>query len=224
MEIKDISAVDVLMVVGPSLGYLLQTHKMVKEGVCEGFSPYVSFIMMASSMIRIFWWYSERFSTILLSASFCMIIAQLILLHFWTKIRRSNKYSDKESFWHWNHFSSYVKCLLAMTLVLLISTRLLHTSPLYQTILGSLSSGIEAFLPLPQFILIHKQKHVQGLSVIFILNWVAGDFFKLYYYLSTGSPFSLVIATGFQMSVDFLILGTFFIYSNNEMEVKYKKL
>ena len=110
-----------------------------------------------------------------------------------------------------------------MSLVLLISTKLLHTNPLYQTILGSLSSGIEAFLPLPQLILIHKKKHVKGLSAIFILNWVAGDFFKLYYYLKTSSPFSLVIATGFQMSVDFLILGSFFIYSNNEMEVKRKK-
>ena len=71
----ELSAGDCLMIVGPSLGYLLQTRTMISENNSDGFSPYVSFIMAVSSMIRVFWWYSERFSIVLLAASICMVFA-----------------------------------------------------------------------------------------------------------------------------------------------------
>jgi mannitol-specific phosphotransferase system IIBC component len=47
---------DMGMIVGPCAGYLVQIRKMHKEKVSEGFSTYVSFILILSNLIRIFWW------------------------------------------------------------------------------------------------------------------------------------------------------------------------
>lgn len=65
---------DVGMVFGAVLSYVVQIHKMWKERVCEGFSTYVSFILILSNLIRLFWWYLAHFSTIILMAAILMVI------------------------------------------------------------------------------------------------------------------------------------------------------
>ena len=61
------------MILGPCVGYLLQTMEMMKTKQADGFSPFVSFILIVSNLIRVFWWYSERFSMVLFYASIVMI-------------------------------------------------------------------------------------------------------------------------------------------------------
>mmetsp|Transcript_25582 Transcript_25582/g.39362 ORF Transcript_25582/g.39362 Transcript_25582/m.39362 type:complete len:81 (+) Transcript_25582:110-352(+) len=59
---------------------------MLKDGVCEGFSTYVSFILIVSNLLRVFWWVLDRFSLVILSAAVLMILCQLILLYAWVHI------------------------------------------------------------------------------------------------------------------------------------------
>lgn len=79
---------DVGMAVGPCVGYVVQIRKMHTEKISEGFSTYVSFILILSNLIRVFWWYIERFSTIILLASIFTIIIQMILLYVWVYVNR----------------------------------------------------------------------------------------------------------------------------------------
>ena len=74
------------MMLGPCVGYILQTMTMVQTGQAEGFSPFVSFILIVSNLIRIFWWYAERFSLVIFFAAIIMILCQLALLFMWVKI------------------------------------------------------------------------------------------------------------------------------------------
>jgi hypothetical protein len=60
---------------------------MMTEGSSEGFSPYVSFILISSNLIRLFWWYLERFSVILFMASILMVLCQICLVYFWVKLK-----------------------------------------------------------------------------------------------------------------------------------------
>jgi len=60
---------------------------MMSQGSSEGFSPYVSFILISSNLIRLFWWYLDRFSVILFLASILMVGCQCTLLYFWVKLK-----------------------------------------------------------------------------------------------------------------------------------------
>lgn len=79
------------MVFGPCLGYIIQTHSMVSSESAEGFSPYVSFILILANLIRIFWWQVARFSDIILYASLLMVTCQIVLLYFWVMISNSTR-------------------------------------------------------------------------------------------------------------------------------------
>lgn len=59
---------------------------MYNEKISKGFSTYVSFILILSNLIRVFWWYMERFSTVILQATLLMILCQLTLLYIWVQI------------------------------------------------------------------------------------------------------------------------------------------
>ena len=66
--------VDVVFVFSPILCYGLQVNEMVKTRSADGFSTYVSLIVFMSNLIRIFWWFSERFSFVLLGTSIVSVV------------------------------------------------------------------------------------------------------------------------------------------------------
>jgi len=57
------------MILGPCIGILLQTREIVAKNSSDGFSTYVSFILLTANLIRLYWWYCERFSTVILIAA-----------------------------------------------------------------------------------------------------------------------------------------------------------
>lgn len=89
------------MILGPCVGYFLQTITMVQTKSADGFSPFVSFILIVSNLIRVFWWYSERFSLVIFTAAIVMIFCQLGLLYMWVKLQnqriKDGKYTFPES-------------------------------------------------------------------------------------------------------------------------------
>jgi hypothetical protein len=65
------------MIVGPCLGYIFQIRRMIKDQNSEGFSTYVSFILLLANIIRLFWWVSQRFLWVILAAAILMIVCQV---------------------------------------------------------------------------------------------------------------------------------------------------
>eukprot|EP00354_Favella_ehrenbergii_P002436 CAMPEP_0170457804 /NCGR_PEP_ID=MMETSP0123-20130129/4967_1 /TAXON_ID=182087 /ORGANISM="Favella ehrenbergii, Strain Fehren 1" /LENGTH=129 /DNA_ID=CAMNT_0010721705 /DNA_START=36 /DNA_END=425 /DNA_ORIENTATION=- len=127
---------------------------MVQTGQAEGFSTFVSFILIVSNLIRVFWWYAERFSLVIFSAAIIMILCQLALLFMWVKVMNKPRNSSEpkefvESFWHWKDFINYVKTLGFMTAILVVITVIAHDQVWFAVTLGTLSSGIEALLGVP---------------------------------------------------------------------------
>ena len=45
----------------------------------------MSFILIISNLLRLFWWYCRRFSAVILVAAVVMITCQLVLLYYWVK-------------------------------------------------------------------------------------------------------------------------------------------
>ena len=98
--------VDVIFVFSPILSYGLQISEMVKTRSADGFSTYVSLIVFASNLIRIFWWFSERFSMVLLGTAIVSVAMQFVLIFYWVKIVTNDgkKLFKDQAFWYWNNF------------------------------------------------------------------------------------------------------------------------
>ena len=75
------------MMICPCVGYVMQTYTMIQTNQHAGFSTFVSFILIISNLLRLFWWYCEHFSVVILIASIIMITCQLILLYYWVKLK-----------------------------------------------------------------------------------------------------------------------------------------
>jgi hypothetical protein len=64
---------------------------MIQSKSAEGFSTYVSFILIVSNIIRVFWWQAARFSLVILFAAILMIVCQFALLYTSVKYAGKNK-------------------------------------------------------------------------------------------------------------------------------------
>ncbi len=76
-----------LLVVGPITGYIPQYLEIRRSRSAGGFSPLTSFILIASSVLRIMFWFLKRFETALLLQSIVMITAQVIMLELILRVK-----------------------------------------------------------------------------------------------------------------------------------------
>ena len=106
------------MVFAPCIGYILQTKEMITSGSAEGFSPYVSFILVVSNLIRVFWWHAERFDETLLYASIVMLACQMVLIFFWVKVKSLKDPKFQQSLWYWRSFDTYLAFTVIIVFVL----------------------------------------------------------------------------------------------------------
>jgi hypothetical protein len=58
-----------LMAGGPVVTIFLQTQTWIKTRVPDGFSPYVSVIVTFTHLFMIFWWFCEKYESLLLYTS-----------------------------------------------------------------------------------------------------------------------------------------------------------
>ena len=70
-----------LMIIMPCMGHILQIRKMQAAKSTVGFSTLISFILVTGNVIRIFWWYVDRFSLIILNAAILMFLCQMTLIY-----------------------------------------------------------------------------------------------------------------------------------------------
>jgi hypothetical protein len=71
---------DIFMITAPNIGFIAQIIKFRKMKSSEGFSKFLSFILLMANILRIFFWFGKKFPTPLLYQSILMIIMQLFLL------------------------------------------------------------------------------------------------------------------------------------------------
>ena len=73
--------IDFLMIIGPSLGYFLQSLKFKKTKSSKGFSKSLCLIIYFSQILRVFFWIGKPFRVTLLYQSILIIIFQIYLIH-----------------------------------------------------------------------------------------------------------------------------------------------
>jgi len=98
-----------------------------------------------------------------------MIMCQLVLLYLYVTIKEEKRQKDektmlnedkketKEKFWQWRFYSDYLLFVCMMAATVGMFTVLLHQNPAYQAFLGYTSSGVEAVLGVPQFLLNYRR-------------------------------------------------------------------
>src|SRR3990167_3825915 len=104
--------VDVLlggfMVFAPVLPYLPQSYMIFSEKNSGGFSPHICLILLLANILRIFFWYGERFGLALLFQSVVMIATQLLMLLLWFSYKTPCRNSNfLKNFWDWDEFIKY---------------------------------------------------------------------------------------------------------------------
>lgn len=172
------------LVLSPLTSYLDTILSIHKNKSSSGFSIDVCGIMLIASLLRINFWIGDRFDVTLLVQSLVMVVTQLFLLYECLEHRQLNIKNKPISqrpwkLWDWNDKRLYWRFLLQFTLTLGVLQLIFGTNPLYVTCLGTLALGIEATLPIPQFLNNKRLKSVEGVRISMLASWVVGDVCKL---------------------------------------------
>ena len=70
----------------------------------------------------------------------------------WVRVQNMPRPDRKpfvESFWYWRNFSEYLETIGGLAAFLAVVTYLASDQAWFKLFLGSLSSGVEAMMPLP---------------------------------------------------------------------------
>lgn len=232
----------VLMVVGPVVGYLFQWAKMHNSRSCDGYSPFVSLILIACNTLRIVYYFGETFATMLLWQSMVMLITQFGLLLTVIKIRFAQRIVREASaanssgvfshpqgahvpspftrFMHrvnpllFTPAELVLKYIIAFVLVMVISLVMFRVAPGTASYMGYLSLGIEATLVMPQILLNLQRKSTEGLSYLLVFTWCAGDVVKMIFFVVEQQPKPFVVCGAVQLLCDVVVLLQLWGYRN----------
>ena len=101
--------IDILMVIGPSLGYFLQSLKFKKTKSSKGFSKSICLIIYTSQILRVFFWLGKPFKITLLYQSILIIFFQIYLIHLWVKYHKTAEPNKNQNQNQINEFNLYEK-------------------------------------------------------------------------------------------------------------------
>lgn len=201
-------AFSAFLVLSPLTSYLDTILSIHKNKSSSGFSIDVCGIMLVASFLRINFWIGDRFDTILLVQSIVMVVTQIFLLYECLEHRQLNLKNHAKSgrpwaLWDWHEKRSYWRFLIQFVLTLGVLQCIFGTQKIYVSILGTSALGIEATLPIPQFLNNRKTRSVKGVRITMLASWVFGDACKLLWF-ALGSD---AISIQFQLCA---IVQTFF--------------
>lgn len=205
------------MIFGPVSGYVDQYFIFKRTKDSEGFSIETCAILIICNILRVYFWAGKHFDIVLLFQSLVMIAVQLILLHSVVRFRPITlplpaPQHNRPRFFYWDTYAKYVHFLVGFTVIVGCLYLVLSGIPTFIEVLGFVSLGIEATVPLPQAISNYKRKSVKGFSLYVMAMWFGGDSFKLFYFIFTGAPLQFVMCGAIQLSIDMVILGQFALY------------
>ena len=147
--------IDILIVIGPSIGYFLQSLKFKQTKSSKGFSKSLCLIIYFSQILRVFFWIGKPFKITLLYQSILIILFQIYLIHLWVKyhggtyqaknltqnqVNELNYYEQKDlieyiidwsdtispnKIWNWSNQIEYFKFMSLIVFVLLLLSGLI---------------------------------------------------------------------------------------------------
>ncbi|CAG7732127.1 unnamed protein product [Allacma fusca] len=212
------------LIVGGVIPYIPQYYEIVSTGNSSGFSLYVCLAIVASSLLRISYWFRKSYDIALLFQSIVMVICMVVMLELCIRTERRNGRFRSEHFflelepayfWKWTDLLSYLQ---AMVFIMVISTFVvlfLGWVPGMAESVGFSALVIEACLALPQFLNNYNNKTTHGMNKAMVCLWGLGDIFKLTYYLTREVPLPFLLCACFQFLLDVLILAQIFIYGDH---------
>lgn len=217
-----LNIVDVVMTLTPVIPYFAQINTFKQNKSSKGFSIKISLFILSANILRIFFWFGERFNISLLFQSVLMLIAQLYLVKVYVQYSEKNVYLKKDSFfnhfWDWDVDSNYFLFIATFILFFVgLSFNLGMENKLYVNFLGSVSSFLEAVMPCAQILKMYEEKSAKNFSYVLILSWVLGDSFKVYYYFITKVPIQMLLSAIMQVVFDFVIIFQIFFYKNSQV-------
>ncbi|CAG8590854.1 9728_t:CDS:2 [Ambispora leptoticha] len=141
----------IAMVVGPVVGYFDQIASIRRLKSSAGFSIDTCGVLLISSIVRLFFWFGDRFDITLAYQSILMILVQLVLLYDCIKYRYPlSPGPNRRWFWNWHTYKSYILFMGVLTGVLQIFYLYLGEYDWFIQFLGYLALGIESTVPMPQ--------------------------------------------------------------------------
>ena len=233
--------IDIFMVIGPSLGYLIQSLKFKKTKSSKGFSKSICLIIYISQILRVFFWIGKPFKITLLYQSILIIIFQVYLIYLWilyhdikpkNNINKNNQVNDKKEIieyiidwsdtispnkiWNWTSTIEYYKFMLFIILILLIICGVVGIhNPILVNIMGTISVITEASTLLPQIVVSCKKKNASNLSMTMVALWSLGECCKFIYNIIYKTPIQMILSGGVQIFLDFFCLFQIICYRNS---------
>ena len=233
--------IDIFMVIGPSLGYLIQSLKFKKTKSSKGFSKSICLIIYMSQILRVFFWIGKPFKITLLYQSILIIIFQVYLIYLWilyhdikpkNNINKNNQVNDKKEIieyiidwsdtispnkiWNWTSTIEYYKFMLFIILILLIICGVVGIhNPILVNIMGTISFITEASTLLPQIVVSCKKKNASNLSMTMVALWSLGECCKFIYNIIYKTPIQMILSGGVQIFLDFFCLFQIICYRNS---------
>lgn len=144
------------MIFGGIVPYIPQYRVINRSRSASGFSTLVCLALLIANILRILFWFGHPFEIPLLIQSVVMIICMLIMLELCIRIKNETirsssmlappekKFLDfeKEHFWKWTDFKSYIQFLLSFVIFFGFFTSLLISSTYFIETLGNFNSKI----------------------------------------------------------------------------------
>ena len=238
--------IDIFMVIGPSLGYFLQSLKFKKTKSSKGFSKSICLIIYTSQILRVFFWIGKPFKITLLYQSILIICFQIYLIYLWIKYHNTEpnekdnielKNTDKKDLieyiidwsdtispnkiWNWSNTIEYYKFMFFMIIVLLIICGVvgIHNAILVN-IIGTISVTSEASTLIPQIIVSCQKKNASNLSMSMVALWFFGDSCKFVYNIIYKTPIQMIASGGLQIFLDFFSLMQIICYRDKNPHYK----
>ena len=223
--------IDISIVIGPSLGYLMQSLKFQKTKSSKGFSKSICLIIYISQTLRVFFWIGKPFKITLLYQSILIICFQIYLIYLWIKYHDTEpdknskqinevKYNDKKEIieyiidwsdtispnkvWNWSNTIEYYKFMFLIIIFLLLICGVIGIhNEILVNVIGTISVITEASSLIPQIIVSCRTKKVGNLAISMVGLWLIGDSCKFVYYIIYETPIQMIVSGGLQIFLDF---------------------
>ena len=188
---------EIFLLISPIVVFLPQYLMMQRTKSVGSFSEIVCYILIIAALLRIIFWFGEKYNFYVFSQAVIMLIVQIFLLKSFFEMQAIAEYSPKLAEVSpkiiANHKMNKVLTKIAIGYMMYFTTFMFFKSPIFIELTGFFSATIEAALPLPQFLNNLKHRSVEGLRLFkkfgddcVVVEWRFGQIDVLFDTVSAG--------------------------------------
>lgn len=161
------SGFEIFLVASPFVVFLPQWLMMKRTRTAGSFSPLVCYILIISALLRVVFWFGQKFNTFIFFQAVIMLIVQTFMLKKYFEVtalaQHNPKIAEVSPLMVATTKMNEVLAKVAVGYMLYFVAFMLLRSDWFIEMTGFLSAGVEACLPLPQFWNNLKRHSVEGL-------------------------------------------------------------